>query len=806
MVTMNDTSSGTIERRRCFALLAGTVLAFAGTPDAFAQPASPSQAGQQSISIPAGPLTPALNRLAAQAGLQILFDAELTRGKATRGVSGARSPAQALEALLAGTGVSARFAGTHQVMLSAAPTAAAAPGGLPASTISLDEITIYGARDATTLGSTSASVGVVTAKDIELGQIRTTQDSYRRLGNVDDSAFLNSGFVIRGMGSEGFVPSGAPVGSIYVDGILQPRYSARFGTRNLWDAEQVEVYRGPQSTLSGRAAMAGAIYVKTKDPTFEKKVEIAGTVGNNRRIGTAFMVNTPVLDDQIALRIAGSFERARTDIKFPTYRNFRNYDDLVNEISYNLRAKLLITPRELSDTKALLSYSYSNERPQERLIGDGPRFGLRANRGDWRDFATYNEYRAIKTHNLGLEVTHNFSDRLKLTSQTGLHYGVTRRLSVDTGTPGLRDGLTGKVQDTLFTQELRLNYEGDRWKWVAGVFGSYQNFDSTLDAAVVPYLQLGERFNRKTSNLAAFGEASYEFFPTLKLTLGGRVDYLREKTEQHNSDTSPYGGIPFNYSNRANFNEVNFVPKIALSKDITDKQTVGIMYSEGFRTGGFYVNYKTGAPAYYDPEQARNYELFYKGRFLEDRLTLNANLFFTKYRDQQIEIRPDPNNQSYRETTNAANSRVWGFEIEPSWRVDDRFSVFASIGYLNTKFEKFDHAAYGDLSGKPFPEAPKWTIGFGGRYEFENGFYVGADAKYTASYTAKFGLPPLDTIASRIIVNAQAGYRRANWEINAFAENLFDERYYTFIDRDAVPAYAQLGQGRTVGVTVKAKF
>ena len=77
----------------------------------------------------------------------------------------------------------------------------------------LERIVIYGAKNATTLDATTTSVGVVTAEEIENGQLRHTQDAYRRLANVQDSATVNSGFVIRGMISEGFVPSGGPAGS-----------------------------------------------------------------------------------------------------------------------------------------------------------------------------------------------------------------------------------------------------------------------------------------------------------------------------------------------------------------------------------------------------------------------------------------------------------------------------------------------------------------------------------------------------------------------------------------------------------------
>lgn len=795
--------SGVPKEYICRTLAATLVLStfLVGGPIFFARPALAQTSPQRAFSIPAGPLNQALAAFGRQSGLQVTYNPAIAADKRSTGASGQLTPGQAIVQILRGSGLSHSFPNAATVAISA-PMAV---GNLPEGTISLDQITIYGARDATTLGDTSASVGLVTAKDIEYGQIRTFRESFRRLGNIMDSGYVSSGFVIRGMSSEGFVPGGSPIASVYVDGILQPRVSIRRSPRSLSDTEQVEVYRGPQSTLSGRAVMAGAVYIKTKDPTFERKTEISGTVGNRNLLGTSFMVNTPLLDDQVALRVAGSYERSKTTVKYPTYRSFRNYDDFTTDTSYNLRAKLLITPRELPQTKALLSLAFAHDNPMERMIGATRAFGFRANRGDFFQLPSYAEIRPIRTHNAGLELTHDFTDSLRLTSLTGLHYGATNRKSVDVGTPGVANGIRGRIEDTLASQEVRLNYSGDRWKWVAGVYGSYQYIESAIRGQMFRVFRQEELSTRRTSNLAAFGEATYEFFPSWKITAGGRLDYLREKSFLSSARTA-WGRVPNPSKHWADFNEYNFVPKLGLSKELAEGHTLGVSYSQGFRSGGYYFNYRTNQPNYYDPEKSRNYELFYKGRFLDSRLTFNANLFFTNYRDQQVEIRPDPNDLFYRETSNAASSRVWGFEIEPSWQVNEQLSMFASLGYLNTKFEKFDHASYGDLSGKTFPEAPKWTVGFGGRYEFLNGFYLGADAKYTASYLSSFGLPPQDQISPRVIVNAQVGYRKDNWEIKAFVENLLDERYYTSMDREAVPAYAQIGQPRSFGLTMKATF
>ncbi len=786
------------------AFLAGTALVMLSPMLPVMVRQAAAQTSERAISVRPGSLTAALNNLAAQTGLQILFDASVAEGKTTRGANGTLTPEQALRTVLAGTGVDARFAGSNQVTLQNGP---AASGATDNGTTQLEAITIYGARNASTLGATTSSVAIVNAETLAESQIRTTQDTYRRMANVLDSATVNAGFVIRGMSSEGLVPSGGPAGSVYVDGIVQTRYNARFGARNLWDVEQVEVYRGPQSTLSGRAAMTGAIYIKSKDPTFDKQVELSGTVGSDDLAGTAFMVNTPVVEDQIALRISGAFERSHAQPNYSNFSIFDNFDDLTTDISGVLRAKVLITPSEMPDTRALLTYSYSKDRPNDALVG------LDTLRGDFNNSpVTYTEYRWTEAHNVGLEVTHDFSNSLRFTSQTGYQYGINNRRSIDYGTPGTIYGSTGEDDNSIFTQEFRLNYEEDRWKWVAGVYGSREAWDGgtkfVLDYPGYGPVQSSDTQNRRTSNFAVFGEATYEFAPTWFATAGGRLDYLKDRDDQRNyfgliDPSAALTGDP------SSLREVNFVPKVGISKELTDSQTVALTYTQGFRSGGSYIDRldpKNFKVATYDPEFSQNVELSYKGTLLDDRLTLNANVFYTKYEDQQIEIRPNPNIPGYRITSNAATSRAWGFEIEPTFEVTDQFTAFTSIGYLNTKFMEFNHASLGDQSGKAFPEAPELSWAFGGRYEFDNGVFIGADAKYTTSYNSRFGTKGMYDIDPRFIVNAQTGFKKDNWEVTAFVENLTDEQYFTIVDRDAAKPFGQLGKGRSYGLNVRVKF
>ncbi|MBN9033418.1 MAG: TonB-dependent receptor [Rhizobiales bacterium] len=798
--------------RNAAILLATTVLGAVDVGPLAVGSATAQTVTQQvySFDIPAKPIRQAMNDIGRLAGLAIVFDETSAASLNGRPVRGSMTAAEAVSVLLSGTDLQYRFTNGNTVTI-AAPSAVVTgdTATLSGDTV-LAPIMIYGSRNATTLNDTSASVGILTADEIADSQVRSIRDGFQRMANVMDGDWTDAGFVIRGVNSEGLVPGGAPLATLYVDGVQQTVRGARRGARGLFDVEQLEVYRGPQSTLSGRAAMAGAIYVKTKDPVFEREGELSGTVGTGNLYGTAFMVNTPLMEDVLALRIAGEFQRNKNDINYPTFESYDRYNEFTHDTYYQIRGKVLFEPAEMPETRALLSYSFSHDDPYVRDIG-GPAgamgFSFDEERGDYQ-IPAYTEYRPTRVHNVGLDVTHDFTDELKLTSLTALSYSDTDRFSPNYGTAGEVNTYHGYYKEWIASQEVRLNYSGEKWNWVGGAYFAFEDEKNFYDRTIPLTQTIGrnqvQHNTQKSFNAAIFGEATYEFVPTWKVTLGGRLDYTDQDITQHLVRTQPLGGtttVLTNYG--ASFDEINFVPKIGLSKELSDTQTVGVTYSQGFRTGGASYNSLSASAYSYEPETASTYEIFYKGSFLDERLKLNSNVFFTRYSDQQVQMQFDPADPLTRRILNAASSEAWGFEIEPSFKVNDNLETFVSLGYVHTEFKDFNDLTYGNLSGLPFPEAPEWTIGLGARYTFDNGVFVGTDAKYTSRYLARLGSLPHDYLDSRWIVNMQAGYKADRWEINAFVQNLLDEKYFVYNDNNIA---ATLGERRRAGLNLKVKF
>ena len=140
------------------------------------------------------------------------------------------------------------------------------------------------------------------------------------------------------------------------------------------------MYRGPQSTLAGRAALACAIYVKTKDPVFRFEVAARGMGGEDELSTGAGMVNVPLIEEQVALRVAGEYQRSESA-----------FDD---------------------------------------------------DRGDFNT-PIFSEVRRTTVHSGGLDVVQEATSALLLTAQSGFSRSATERPSVNAGTAGETNILTG---------------------------------------------------------------------------------------------------------------------------------------------------------------------------------------------------------------------------------------------------------------------------------------------------------------------------------------------------------------------------
>ncbi|WP_421706808.1 TonB-dependent receptor domain-containing protein [Algihabitans sp.] len=737
---------------------------------------------QRTFDIPAQGLTGALALFGQQSGLQVTLDGALARGRTTSGVSGNLTDEEALQRLLAGTGLTYSRSGETVVVEELAQAVVPAPR----EPFVLDPLVVRGQLQIRTLQDTPESVAIQTGEELERRGDFDLYDAIERIPNVNQSP-QERGFSIRGIDQRGPAAGagGGQLVSTQVDGVALTNVGTFSGPYSSWDLQQVEVLRGPQSTQQGRNALAGAIVLRSNDPTYDLELRSRGEVGSRATLGGAVMVNVPLIEDRLALRF--SADRLQTDgfVDNPT----RNEDDYDAREQTNLRGKLRIDPTD--DLEIIASFSQTDSSRGSNFIEEAFFPDDRVNLSNL-------EADEDSLHrNSGLRLTWRIDEAFSLESETN-YYTLDYERVADRNRPAADDlGFLDRSSDeTVFEQDLRLRYEGEDLSGVLGLFYTQTEgdfFNLTRDPAsrftnlAPPGVFLEAESNSKTEveNFAFFGEADISvdwLLPGLTFTLGGRYD--RETVDNDirtvaTLDPAIPSPIPLpNDRNETDASFSAFLPKVGLTYDWTPDIATSFTVQRGYRAGGTQVNGFNQQVNEFDPEFTWNYELALRSQFFDRRLTANANLFYTDWTDQQVPVRGPSGNSSDFDIVNAGESRLYGAEASLEAMVTPKLDVFGSIGLVRTEFLDFESGGQ-DLSGNEFQSAPEVTAAFGATYFFDNGISVGADASYTGVSFVDADNDLAARADARFLVNTQITYDHDRWNAGFFVRNLFDNDYAT---------------------------
>lgn len=726
-------------------------------------------------------------------------------------------------------------------------------------------IIVTGEKVDRSLQDTTASIAVTTAERVAEENIQTLQEIFQRTANVTDTD-TESVFSIRGMSSAGVSGAGAsPLSTVYVDGAALPNETLYGAPTGMWDVEQVEILRGPQSTLQGLNALAGSIILRTRDPGWTWDARARAQVTDV--VGTDFAVagGGPLIEDELAFRVAA--EKRNEDGLIHNTTRDEDYDPLD---WFNVRAKLLWEPSGLPGLTARLGYSRTHRDGRfsfaytDMAVDDY--FNNRTNTSNDPNYAT------IDTDIANLELTYDLTDRLTLNS-VGSWSNVDqfRANDTDQGPQSLEYGDQDSRYRT-FSEELRLSYDGDM---LTGLLGGYffhretessgysrtnvetprdtaamllqaAGFDEAtagmvadLYVAALPVVPVDYEYEAPSTvrNVALFGDARLELVRGLELLAGFRYD--RQRHTIANFQTATFAGIypdPADYGAPGTplylaFAGLNqgvqglvdqaaqnapettrtfeaFLPKAGVSYDWTDDLTTAFVVQRGYRAGGSSTNTARAQIFDYDPEYSWNYEFSFRSQWFDRKLTVNANAFYVEWTDQQVWANFGLNAYD-NHTVNAGASHLKGFELEVSHQVSRAFDWYAALGHVRTRFDEFaviDGAITDDFTGSEFPDAPHWTLSGGANLRWGDGFSANVNANHrSAVFTAIGGDNQADyRLDSRTLVNARVGYEADRWQVYAFASNLFNAYDARYISRNL--NLAILGQPRVVGLAVEALF
>jgi outer membrane receptor protein involved in Fe transport len=273
-------------------------------------------AAAETFNVPSGALSAALDAYTRQSGIDIAVSAQALKGVESKGVAGDMSPEEALSRILSGTGFSTRHVGNGVAIVRAPRSAdevplekiatAAAPS---VSGAALETVTVTSSKIGGDVQNIPISITALSQEQLTATQTAGGPDLVKQVPNMTFTKTNFSGYSIqlRGIGTQAISVTTDPAVAVAFNDT--PFIRNHFFEQEFYDVSQVEVLRGPQGTLYGRNATAGVVNLVSAKPSDQFEAMASADIGNygNRRFEG--MINVPIVDDRVDLRIAGEWTK-----------------------------------------------------------------------------------------------------------------------------------------------------------------------------------------------------------------------------------------------------------------------------------------------------------------------------------------------------------------------------------------------------------------------------------------------------------------------------------------------------------------
>ena len=665
--------------------------------------------------------------------------------------------------------------------------------------------------------------------------------------------FNAAAIAIRGV-STGDIPSTFdPAVTVAVDGFYLGHYQASL--LDMFDIQQIEILRGPQGTLFGKNTIGGVVNVTTKRPSGELGVQAKVRVGNEGRQDVMAAVDVPIVEDVLAARL--SLQKFDFD---GFYTNTFDGSDAGGQDLLAMRGKFLWTP---SDTfEALLSIEYlKDDSDTPMVVNTTTQLDRNGNYGGDAFYGFYPGRGAGGTANVplgdpfksGLVTPDQHVDGFAEAKDTDGHEedveGVYLTLNWDvmggtlTSISGFRDVDSDYYNDYVgepvaiyatirsvyretYSQELRFAATVDQLDYVVGAYYQqndmdYENYTS-LGAAhpFVPGLFLTADGSQEATSYAIFGEGSYNLSDLTQLTVG-----VRYSDEDKDFRLRPLGfpaGAEVNES--GSWDDITY--RIGVDHTLNDTTMVYATFSTGFKSGGFneQAGTLTTAALSFNPEEAESLEVGMKSDLLDNTLRLNLAAFIVEYSDLQLDsVVPVAENPAGQESiiTNAGEVTSWGLEADVMWLATEQLTIDATLGYLDSEYDKFDCDLDKDISNGledctslDVKRTPEVTASLGATYTIPlTGMGGSVDLNTNATYTDSFFNDIFNTVASEhesvTLLNASVSYIADDerLRVSVFGRNITDEEYRTSgLGVANLWSFSTFGNPATYGLEVEVKF
>lgn len=702
------------------------------------------------------------------------------------------------------------------------------------------------------VSSTTLKIGEIQLNDIT--DIKTLSDVVPNFYIPAYGSRMTSTIYVRGIGAR----MDQPAVGLTVDNL--PVLNKDAYDLDIADIAEIEMLRGPQSSLYGRNTMGGLINIRTLSPMNFQGLRLMGEAMANE-----------------SFRIQGGwYHKFRPDMGFSAnlsfnsihsdHKNRYNDSDVGTEKSGAARIKFEWLPTgNLSILNTLSSTMLKQAGYAYEYVKTGE--------------INYNDtcfYRRFLLNDV-LTLNYNFP-AWKLTGILSVQH-INDNMTLDQDfLPVSYFTLTQKKQETDLTAEiLAQRSPGHKYHWLGGIFAFYRHLD--MQAPVTfketgienlieyyrnranPYYPikwdsdsflLDSDFRLPSFAIAAYHESQYSV-GGWKFTAALRLDYERVTMQYYSyTNTSytiynnPSGDLEIPFSEMEKYRVVpieiddsgtltmhylTLLPKASAIYEFSSG--VGNVYAtfgKGYKAGGYNTQmfsdvlqqrlmsvmgigtrYDIDKIVKYKPEYSFNNEI---GSHLDfgvisssklGRLALDLSLFYIDCRDQQLTMFPDGNTTG-RIMTNAGKTRSFGGEIAINWNPWNTLVFNGSYGYTNARFVEFFDGKE-NYKGKRLPYAPSNTL-------FVQGLYTLSSAKLgnnkilfdlNLRATGSIYWNEANSLKQPMyaLLGASVTFKAPKWEVQLWGKNLTDTDYYTFYFMSIGNEFLQRGNKINAGIVLR---
>ena len=680
-------------------------------------------------------------------------------------------------------------------------------------TASNEDIIVSARKRDERLQDVPLSVTVLSGQQLEAAQITSVRD----LSQIAPSLVaLGSGsgsnvtvLAIRGIGNNNATTT-PRVGLIIDDVPLASQISVNGS--GLFDVDQVEVLRGPQTALYGLNAEGGLIVIRTRKPGNEFEGKVSAGLTDDGEYRGSLSASGAVIQDKLFAGFGVQYEQKDGFIFDPLLG--RNIDQ---NKRISARARLVFKPVETIEMDLIYSKTHVDADfgvayiPFDRELYNTtygvnvPKYGIAA---DAAGSSTSN------SDEVSLKMSFDLGsvDLLSVTAYRKYEQNPAfdPDQTPDPFLPFFGGVILGQqiVDQTAFTQELRLASKTDGpFIWTAGLFYFERNERARINLGLADgqFIPFGTEDDIKIKNTSVFAQGTYKFSDALSITAGGRFESVRER------------GIIVDILNGLVVPVIKDTPIVTKYKDefVSYKAEVDfkpiddvLLYASIARAwlpGGTGSGNPDPTITNFAPEKSFNYEIGAKTQFLDRRITLNMALYQTDISQYQ-ELIANTFLQSY--VSNANKVRAKGFEVEVNARIIPTLTITGGIGYNDIRYRDFVDGE-GVKTGNRIPIIPKYSASASVTWEpVKNLSVVGAWQSSGSFYEQNDALNALGKLPGYDVFNASIGYDDDNYSVQLFVNNITGKRYITYandLNGDG-NFYGAPGQPRQFGITASYKF